>query len=303
MTLRLPFHQARSTSIFAQGRDLMILLRPILTRLLTVVLMATLAATPLVSPANARFISPDTLDPTVEGVGTNRYAYAGNDPVNNSDPNGHQALPANLNDPRAAIATAVVLGTAYAASSILSGPIARVTFFNKIDPSINSTLPQVDASPSALRNWDTYKEVQGANRAIAEASPDGPRRESHHIVQDAAVRDLTGYNRNLAPSVSLTTSNHYKATAFQRYAPGRGTLGAEYRVAVGALVAAGMSPRQAAELVSRAREYFERLGYDTSTPTRTPGSRSQEQRSTSGEYDKGTQSRDKSSGSKFPGSK
>jgi RHS repeat-associated protein len=36
-----------------------------------------------------RFISPDDWDPTLAGVGTNRYAYAGNDPVNKSDPNGH----------------------------------------------------------------------------------------------------------------------------------------------------------------------------------------------------------------------
>ncbi|WP_312408643.1 RHS repeat-associated core domain-containing protein, partial [Rhizobium sp.] len=40
-------------------------------------------------PAFGRFISPDDWDPTLEGVGTNRYAYAGNDPVNKSDPNGH----------------------------------------------------------------------------------------------------------------------------------------------------------------------------------------------------------------------
>ena len=40
----------------------------------------------------ARFISPDTLDPTLPGVGTNRYAYGQNDPVNNSDPNGHISL-------------------------------------------------------------------------------------------------------------------------------------------------------------------------------------------------------------------
>ncbi|RWC26792.1 MAG: hypothetical protein EOS27_24060 [Mesorhizobium sp.] len=39
-----------------------------------------------------RFISPDTMDPTVPGVGTNRYAYAQNDPVNRSDPNGHSWL-------------------------------------------------------------------------------------------------------------------------------------------------------------------------------------------------------------------
>ncbi|WP_189343807.1 hypothetical protein [Mesorhizobium sp. M8A.F.Ca.ET.213.01.1.1] len=39
-----------------------------------------------------RFISPDTMDPTLPGVGTNRYAYAQNDPINKSDPNGHSAL-------------------------------------------------------------------------------------------------------------------------------------------------------------------------------------------------------------------
>ncbi|MER8583605.1 RHS repeat-associated core domain-containing protein, partial [Mesorhizobium sp. M1423] len=40
-------------------------------------------------PVLGRFISPDDWDPTLPGVGTNRYAYAQNDPVNKSDPNGH----------------------------------------------------------------------------------------------------------------------------------------------------------------------------------------------------------------------
>ena len=35
------------------------------------------------------FLSPDTLDPIEPGVGTNRYAYADNDPSNRSDPNAH----------------------------------------------------------------------------------------------------------------------------------------------------------------------------------------------------------------------
>ncbi|WP_179296364.1 RHS repeat protein [Mesorhizobium sp. WSM4304] len=45
-------------------------------------------------PVLGRFISPDDWDPTKEGVGTNRYAYAQNDPVNRSDANGHGALDA-----------------------------------------------------------------------------------------------------------------------------------------------------------------------------------------------------------------
>ncbi|MEO1701936.1 MAG: RHS repeat-associated core domain-containing protein, partial [Pseudomonadota bacterium] len=40
-------------------------------------------------PSIGRFISPDDWDPTIDGVGTNRYAYSANDPVNKSDPNGH----------------------------------------------------------------------------------------------------------------------------------------------------------------------------------------------------------------------
>ncbi|MDK9697047.1 MAG: FG-GAP-like repeat-containing protein [Siculibacillus sp.] len=40
-------------------------------------------------PKIGLFVSPDTWDPLQEGVGTNRYGYAGNDPVNKADRNGH----------------------------------------------------------------------------------------------------------------------------------------------------------------------------------------------------------------------
>jgi RHS repeat-associated protein len=42
-------------------------------------------------PDLARFINPDTWDPVLAGVDFNRYAYAGNDPVNGSDASGHSA--------------------------------------------------------------------------------------------------------------------------------------------------------------------------------------------------------------------
>ena len=44
-------------------------------------------------PHLGRFITPDTWDPILAGVDINRYAYASNDPVNYSDPNGHAAGP------------------------------------------------------------------------------------------------------------------------------------------------------------------------------------------------------------------
>lgn len=43
--------------------------------------------------ASAMFIQPDWFDPTQPGVGTNRYAYSFNDPVNNHDPGGNACLP------------------------------------------------------------------------------------------------------------------------------------------------------------------------------------------------------------------
>jgi RHS repeat-associated protein len=60
-------------------------------------------------PNLSRFVTPDWFDPVDESsavkgnaagwlansVGTNRYTYAGNDPVNKSDQNGHVPVPAD----------------------------------------------------------------------------------------------------------------------------------------------------------------------------------------------------------------
>jgi RHS repeat-associated protein len=50
-------------------------------------------------PLLGRFLSPDTWDPTLPGVDINRYAYAGNDPINASDPNGNHWLADGNEDP------------------------------------------------------------------------------------------------------------------------------------------------------------------------------------------------------------
>ena len=55
-------------------------------------LLAALTMLAAQQPASARFLQPDTWDPWLVGVDTNRYAYAGNDPINGSDPGGHSSF-------------------------------------------------------------------------------------------------------------------------------------------------------------------------------------------------------------------
>lgn len=56
-------------------------------RILQQFILTTLFAV-FASQASAMFISPDPMNPTEPGVGTNRYAYSHGDPINMSDPSG-----------------------------------------------------------------------------------------------------------------------------------------------------------------------------------------------------------------------
>lgn len=64
-------------------------LKDLMVKALCLLLAASLLTMSFGMAAHARFISPDNWDPTIEGVGTNRYAYSENDPINESDQNGH----------------------------------------------------------------------------------------------------------------------------------------------------------------------------------------------------------------------
>ena len=68
-------------------------------RLFGLLLVCSMISVSFGSAANARFISPDDWDPTKQGVGTNRYAYSENDPINKSDPNGHAGIGHNGGPP------------------------------------------------------------------------------------------------------------------------------------------------------------------------------------------------------------
>lgn len=266
-------------------------------------------------PAIARFISPDWWDPTQPGVGTNRYAYSGNDPINKSDPSGH-IVPAVIaavacagggcEAAAAATAAAAGLAAAWALDQMGLNPFSGLMRSEPGMPSTSDDQQNGVLSGNGIdeRRGDadktknlggriagTYVDVRAANRAIAQATTGQDPRHSHHTVQDAAVRDLPGYNNAEAPAVSLTASEHVRATAAQYGGP-RGTLGAEYDRAFRALMATGkISPRTARQLVDEARGYFGSLGYGPDTKTRTPGPQSPgDQRGGNGVDNRDTQS-------------
>jgi len=103
-------------------------------------------------------------------------------------------------------------------------------------------------------------------------------KDAHHVVQDAAARNLPGYNTQLAPGVQLPGPStavgtpHYIATQVQRQAGG-GTLAAEMRIGYKALRQAGYSEAQARQIIAETDAYFRSIGATPTTPTRIPGNR------------------------------
>jgi len=127
--------------------------------------------------------------------------------------------------------------------------------------------------------------TKGVCDAIGDAAKDtvgGLRRagqkDAHHVIQDAAVRDLPGYNTNAAPGIQLPGpanvpgTPHAIATGVQRQAGG-GTYGAERRIGYKAMRRAGVSEADARSAIRRADNYFDSLGVTPETVTRVPGNR------------------------------
>jgi hypothetical protein len=102
--------------------------------------------------------------------------------------------------------------------------------------------------------------------------------EAHHIIQNAAVKNIPGYSETAAPGIQLpgpsydASTPHGAATAVQKQAGG-GTYGAERRIAYKALRIAGLRSKDARAVVEFADKYFHGLGVTTSTQTRIPGNR------------------------------
>ena len=103
-------------------------------------------------------------------------------------------------------------------------------------------------------------------------------KDAHHVIQDAAVRDLPGYSTRAAPGVALpgpstaVGSPHYIATQVQRQAGG-GTYAAERRIGYKGLRQSGYTKPDARQIISETDAWFQSIGVTPTTPTRIPGNR------------------------------
>jgi hypothetical protein len=103
-------------------------------------------------------------------------------------------------------------------------------------------------------------------------------KDAHHVIQDAAMRDLPGYSSDFAPAIelpgpsTLVGSPHYLATQVQRRSGG-GTYADERRIAEDALHAAGLSDNDIRRVLEWTDAYFAQLGVTSTTQTRIPGNR------------------------------
>jgi RHS repeat-associated protein len=102
----------------------------------------------------------------------------------------------------------------------------------------------------------------------------GAECETHHIIQEAAVRDKANYRSLAAAAIVLTVPAHKAATRAQREATIGGTYGAERQVAYLALRDAGVPTPIRFAALAAADVYFMgtlHLRYDS--PTRVPSTR------------------------------
>ncbi|MGH2343559.1 RHS repeat-associated core domain-containing protein, partial [Segnochrobactraceae bacterium EtOH-i3] len=233
-------------------------------------------------PSLSRFTRPDKLDPIKRGVGPDQYGYAGGDPVNNSDPSGRciDACAVEL-----FFISSLFALTAMAAANINASQPSKPS--NDDIPGIGHNGgppldnpqgapepqkpnggPEIALGLGMMATADQLNKtgitvhdgiVEGSYRSLKSASI----RDSHHIIQNASVLNILGYNPNDAPAIGLpgpayNINSPHGATRPAQRAPIGGTYGIEFEIARQALKDAELTYIQIQREIDRANEYFER---------------------------------------------
>jgi hypothetical protein len=271
-------------------------LQSILSRALSLFLALALFVVPSVQPAQARFLSPDNWDPWLPGVDFNRYSYGGNDPINNSDPNGHQmwdvvAYP-NQDDRDLFHAKEAQTKEELAADLMDSADAAAASDmgrqadddFDRFGQS-NADLAKQEAVGAAVGAvFGKATDVAGRKMAAYLAKEVGQYSKvgGHHIHMQAAFKDVVSYNPSKGVSVSQKFMkemgwDHRAMTAAQREAySGLGKQGVtpsmrdHNRIAVAALMRAGVPERYARMMVAASLRNLREQGIKKATQTNHP---------------------------------
>jgi hypothetical protein len=215
----------------------------------------------------------------------NKYQYCFNNPINAIDPDGHsiwtklvkvvvkvaktgsavEAFRDNINDAKTvADSSKSKSERIWAAASLVS---------EVLPVSIGDVKDGAKIGKSVVRYADDT--IGGLRR--------NRKKDAHHIIQDATVKNLPGYNTNAALGVQLPgpSSNpnmpHGKATKVQRQRGG-GTYAAERRIGYTALRRAGLSREESRGHIRRADQYFQSIGVTPNTRTQYPARNSRRPR-------------------------
>jgi RHS repeat-associated protein len=212
------------------------------------------------------------------GGDSNLYGYVIADPVNLSDSEGLQAerytgmMRELYENPELARANTTGAGLAVAGTFAMAAPVVVEACW--LNPYACTALTADLLNPNP---GDLIPPVTVLTKAVSDLRSAGLK-DAHHVIQEAAVRDLPGYVSSLAPGVHLPGPStargtlHYVATQVQRQAGG-GTFAAERRIAYKALRRAGYSQADATQIIAETDVYFQSIGVIPSTVTRIPGNR------------------------------
>lgn len=127
-----------------------------------------------------------------------------------------------------------------------------------------------DVNDPSVRLYGTYDELRNAGV-----------KDGHHIVQDAAARDVPGYNKGDAPAIQADGpstkigSEHYNLTYDQSHATTGGTYGIEKNIGLNSLEKnLGLSSSDLGTISNYLDAYFcNTLGLTEDSPLRIPGNR------------------------------